>query len=143
MSRTIDISDERFGRLIALEPSKEKATNKSKKWLCKCDCGSKKYIRSSDLRHGKVVSCGCKRSEGIGNRARKHGVSNTLLSDIWQSMKQRCYNKNNKDYPDYGGRGIIICDEWKHDLKEFYDWAIQNGRSEERRVGKECKYGWG
>src|SRR5690625_7642373 len=107
MSRTIDISDERFGRLIALEPSKEKATNKSKKWLCKCDCGSKKYIRSSDLRHGKVVSCGCKRSEGIGNRARKHGVSNTLLSEIWLSMKQRCENKNKEANTYYSGGGMI------------------------------------
>jgi len=34
-------------------------------------------------------------------------------------MKDRCYNKNNKHYKDYGGRCITVCDEWK-DVKIFY-----------------------
>ena len=35
--------------------------------------------------------------------------------------------KNNKDYNNYGGRGITICDEWKNDFLTFYRWAINNG----------------
>ena len=54
MSRMIDITGKRFGRIVVIEPSKEIATNKSKKWICKCDCGTVKEIRSSDLRFGKV-----------------------------------------------------------------------------------------
>lgn len=36
-----------------------------------------------------------------------------------------CYNSNNKDYKDYGGRGIAVCDEWKNDFKAFWDWSIE------------------
>ena len=49
-------------------------------------------------------------------------------------MKQRCYNSNNKDYPDYGERGITICREWKNDFKAFYDWAINNGYAENLEI---------
>jgi len=42
-------------------------------------------------------------------------------------MKERCYSPNSKDYKDYGNRGITVCDEWKHDFKCFFDWAIPNG----------------
>lgn len=127
MSRMIDITGKRFGRLVAIEPSKDKATNESKKWLCECDCGTKKYIRSSDLRFGKVTSCGCWKDEKTRNRFKVHGKSNTLQYEIWKSMKQRCYNSNNKDYPNYGGRGIKVCDEWKDDFLTFYHWAKYNG----------------
>ena len=41
-------------------------------------------------------------------------------------MKQRCFNPNNRDFPNYGGRGITIFSEWKK-FECFYDWAMQNG----------------
>lgn len=37
---------------------------------------------------------------------------------VWQAMKQRCLNPNNKQYKDYGGRGIAVCDRWL-DFKNF------------------------
>ena len=42
-------------------------------------------------------------------------------------MKNRCENKNSKDYKDYGGRGITICDEWKNDFVEFLYWSLKHG----------------
>lgn len=42
-------------------------------------------------------------------------------------MKDRCYNPNDKNYDDYGGRGIKICDEWLKDVKTFYDWSLISG----------------
>lgn len=42
-------------------------------------------------------------------------------------MKQRCCDKNRKDYPNYGGRGIAICDEWLHDFPNFKRWAESSG----------------
>jgi hypothetical protein len=42
-------------------------------------------------------------------------------------MRLRCYDEKNIAYNRYGGRGITICDEWKNDVKAFYDWAIANG----------------
>jgi hypothetical protein len=37
---------------------------------------------------------------------------NTRLNNTFNDMKQRCYNPKNKNYKEYGGRGITICDEW-------------------------------
>lgn len=44
----------------------------------------------------------------------------------WSHMMARCYNKNNRYYRHYGGRGIIVCDEWQ-DAREFCKWADENG----------------
>lgn len=43
------------------------------------------------------------------------------------NAKQRCYNKNNSKYKNYGKRGIKVCDEWLNDSKSFYNWAMNNG----------------
>lgn len=51
-------------------------------------------------------------------------------------MKDRCYNKNCKQYNDYGGRGIKVCEEWKDDFMSFYNWAIDNGFSEELSIDR-------
>ena len=48
-------------------------------------------------------------------------------------MISRCYNKNNKRYDSYGGRGINICDEWldkTNGFINFYKWSIENGYEE-------------
>ena len=42
-------------------------------------------------------------------------------------MHERCYCENHQQFKDYGGRGIIICDEWKNDFNSFYEWALNNG----------------
>lgn len=39
---------------------------------------------------------------------------------VWTGMKSRCSDKNNKDYPNYGGRGITVCDRWKNSFENFY-----------------------
>lgn len=59
-----------------------------------------------------------------------HGMSNTRLYGVWGGMKDRCYNKNNPGYHHYGGRGIVVCDEWKNDFMSFYKWAMANGYDE-------------
>ena len=42
-------------------------------------------------------------------------------------MKRRCYNKHNEHFDRYGGRGITVCQEWKSDFMNFYDWATTHG----------------
>lgn len=49
------------------------------------------------------------------------------LKSIYQGMKQRCYNPKRPNYKYYGGRGIVICDEWLYNSRAFYDWAMANG----------------
>ena len=61
-----------------------------------------------------------------GRFKNSHGLSGHPLYKLWGHIKERCYNKNNTNYKNYGGRGIIVCDEWKDNFKLFYDWAINN-----------------
>lgn len=42
-----------------------------------------------------------------GSDARKHPLYNS-----WRGMLDRCNTESNKAYPNYGGRGIKICDRW-------------------------------
>ena len=44
-------------------------------------------------------------------------------------MIQRCENKSNKNFSNYGGRGIKVCIEW-HDLENFIRWAYEKGYEE-------------
>jgi hypothetical protein len=58
---------------------------------------------------------------------KSHNLSYHPLYSVWNSMRQRCYNGNNKSYHNYGGRDIIVCNEWNRDFKTFYNWAYANG----------------
>ena len=57
----------------------------------------------------------------------KHGLKKHLLYTVWVRIKQCCYNKNNKDYSHYGGRGIDVYSLWRNNFKLFYDFCIANG----------------
>lgn len=65
--------------------------------------------------------------------AQKHGLSHTRLHRIWHSMYCRCYYPSTNQYKSYGGKGIKVCEEWKHidGFIRFYDWAITNGYKED------------
>ena len=51
-------------------------------------------------------------------------------------MIRRCYNKNDRGYPNYGGRGITVCDEWSNDFLSFYNWAISNGYADNLTIDR-------
>lgn len=51
----------------------------------------------------------------------RHGKAGTPIYKVWSTMKARCYNKKNKAYPRYGGRGIKVCDRWKNSFEKFYE----------------------
>lgn len=57
----------------------------------------------------------------------QHGMCNTRLYSIWESMKTRCANPNHKSYVDYGGRGISVCETWGNSFTAFMEWAVENG----------------
>jgi hypothetical protein len=64
---------------------------------------------------GGSKSCGCIKI----NNLYKHGESLSKEYRVWHQMKQRCYNKKNKRYYRYGGRGIFVCEKWKNDFSAF------------------------
>lgn len=54
-----------------------------------------------------------------GRRTRRHGLSNTSEYRAWQTMRLRCLVPTNAAYPDYGGRGITVCDRWLDSPENF------------------------
>lgn len=125
MPKLIDLTGSRFGRLVVVERAEN--IGRTTRWLCRCDCGNTVVVRQPDMRSGRTQSCGCIHKEQLADRNRTHGLSYTRLCSIWRAMKVRCYSQNSQAYPNYGGRGIKICDEWKNDIEAFYTWAMANG----------------
>jgi len=117
-----NMSGLKFGRLTVLE--NYTIINKVTKWECLCECGKQLFVAAGGLQSGKRKSCGCYLKDNPPFR--KHGLDGSRINQIWYNMKTRCFNKNNGQYVDYGGRGITICEEWL-DFMNFYNWAIANG----------------
>lgn len=111
--KIIDLTNRRFGLLTVLKLIGRK--HGGALWLCKCDCGSIAKCRSDRLKSGANKSCGCLSKKMLGLRL-NHGhsprnkCSPTYIS--WSCMIQRCTNPNYKQYKDYGGRGVLICQRW-------------------------------
>lgn len=49
-----------------------------------------------------------------------HGMDGSSIYKCWMSMRARCNNHKDRDYPKYGGRGIIVCPEWNNSFIKFY-----------------------
>lgn len=131
MGKEIDITGKKYGMLTAIERVENYRTQ-GNYWLCRCDCGNTAIVRKYDLVHLKNHSCGCYQRKSAKERHTTHNKSKTNLYAVWNSMKQRCYNPNSKPYKNYGGRGIIVCDDWlgKDGFANFEKWAYENGYSE-------------
>lgn len=131
MPNFIDISGQRYGRLVALErvPRKRGKTY----WKCKCDCGQEIVAQYYSIVSGNTKSCGCLRKEFPNHKT--HGDSYTRLYRIWNTMNLRCNKPSQNCYKDYGGRGISVCDEWKH-FEPFKEWAIAAGYSDELTIDR-------
>lgn len=106
-----------FGRLTAicaLAPNKKHQT-----WMFRCECGTEKPIRVSHVVNGCVISCSCLQGKKSAARLTTHGLTYSPEYSTWTRMKCRCYNKRDISYPNYGGRGITVCDRWLNSFKNF------------------------
>lgn len=110
-----------------VEPHTTNGGRKIRKAEFMCHCGNVFETTIRNIKGDHTKSCGCKTKELLSNSNHKHGLRKHPLYGIWCDMKQRCFNKNDIEYINYGGRGITVCDEWKTDFKTFYGWAISNG----------------
>ncbi len=128
-----DLTGQRFGMLTVISRAEDYVQYSGKRivqWLCVCDCGTEKVIRGKHLKSGAIVSCGCYGKMKRLDSVTKHGHKGHRLYGVWCNMKNRCYNTKVKCYPRYGGRGIVVCDEWKDYFQAFYDWSMKNGYDE-------------
>lgn len=134
MPRKYDLLGKKFGRLTVYAVCYNKRGKRA--WKCLCDCGNENIVETAELIRGKSTSCGCYRKEKNLNIVTTHGMTNTRLFHIFDSMKARCYRKKSINYNLYGGRGIKICDEWLNDNKKFFEWAFKNGYKEDLTIDR-------
>ena len=135
MSRVLNLTGQRFGRLVVIERSTNSKSGKAR-WRCECDCGNDIVILSTNLVRGLTHSCGCLNRESASVRFGTHRLSESRLHETWSGMKKRCYNPNSKSFPAYGGRGIEVCEEWKDDFLSFYNWAMSNGYADDLTIDR-------
>ena len=133
MGKLIDLTGQKFGKLTVVD----RAANRGKEtmWNCICECGNSTTVGSGCLRSGSTKSCGCNRFNP--SHRKTHGQSHSRLYYVYRNMLNRCYNPKVNDFPNYGGRGISVCDEWRKDFQSFYDWAIISGYRDGLKRG-EC-----
>lgn len=117
----------KFGRLTVIEATRQQTSGKHFLIHCRCDCGEESMVASTHLRTGHTRSCGCLKGEKVIKKGTRHGGANTKLYQTYLGMKRRCYCKTGKSYINYGGRGIVICDDWLASFNSFRYWAMCNG----------------
>lgn len=85
--------------------------------LVQCKCGKIKRVRLANLKNGDSTQC---RSCAITTHGNTQDKRKTVEYHTWQDMKHRCYNRKNKRYKDYGGRGITVCARWLNSFENFF-----------------------
>ena len=128
-SRIQDLTGRTYGRLTVITRA-HNTKGGLPQWLCKCECGEETIVRGDYLRSGITKSCGCYRKERVRENRTTHGQYRTKLYRVWARMKTRCLLETADNYESYGGRGITICDEWREDFQNFFDWAMSHGYKE-------------
>ena len=81
-------------------------------------CGREFEVRVYSVKIGNARSCGCQKNK----QKITHGLTNSRFYSTWVDMVKRCSDIKNKDYKDYGGRGITVCEEWL-DIRNFIAWC--------------------
>lgn len=135
MSKRLNLTDVRFGKLVGIKPRPDLAHDSNMVWEFKCDCGAVVFRDTGHIKQSKDPSCGCFKKEAISIANGTHHQSHSRLWDIHRAMKQRCQNPNNTAYERYGGRGITVCDEWQH-FEPFREWALSNGYSDNLTIDR-------
>lgn len=132
-----DLTGQVFGRLTVISP--HHTTRLGTYWNCKCICGNECVVLTTKLSNGHTTSCGCRKEEinqAISDMNKTHELSNSRIYSIYRGMISRCYNNYSTNYKRYGGRGITVCQEWLDDFMNFYNWAMDNGYSDDLSIDR-------
>ena len=114
--KLIDLTGQRFGRLVASEKTRIGVVAA---FVCQCDCGKQVTVRSQSLRKGETTSCGCARAERMRAEKTTHGLYKSPTYNSWRAMLARCNDSTHRQFKDYGGRGISVCEAWQGSFEAF------------------------
>lgn len=98
----------KFGRLTVVSELPSRGWHR--RLMCVCDCGTRHEASASNLRSKHIQSCGCLQAEVRSATHTKHGMTGNVVCRAWYHMIDRCYNSKHPSFPDYGGRGIKVCE---------------------------------
>lgn len=137
MGFLIEMIGQKFSRLLVVSRAAKREGESRAYWLCKCDCGTEEIaVSGKALRSGATRSCGClgvewathmgSNSAFVAKRAEKrvrHGHKRkddaSAEYKTWLRIKSRCSRLTDKDYANWGGRGIRVCPEWASSFERF------------------------
>lgn len=119
MPRLIDLTDKNVGRWTVEQ--RVLSTGRHVMWRCRCACGTVKDVPAYALIHEESKSCGCLIGDVLKARNTTHGRARTREYASWSMAKNRCHNPTAARWDDYGGRGIEMCEQWRHSFQAFYD----------------------
>ena len=116
-------------------------SHKYKYYFCKCKCRRDYICKAGELQRGTSKSCGCYNREFQRNRITeynkiekvKHDGRYTRIYRTWINIRQRCFNPSHHSFPEYGGRGVTVCEEWRNldnGFENFRKLAYENGYSD-------------
>jgi hypothetical protein len=118
----LDLRGMKFGMLTVIKEVRGKRGKRQ--WICICDCQNEKPPEERETivtRHDYLIHtnhpkehCGCIRKGGLPTQFKQE-------YHIWNMMLRRCYNPSHEGYPNYGGRGITVCDRWKEAFAHFLE----------------------
>lgn len=129
MQRRVNLVGQAFGRLAVMAYAGADAHSNAR-WSCSCSCGNTRVVFGFDLKKGHTTSCGCWRKENNQRIGQTHGLSGLPEYRVWWSMRARCRNPKDKNWPYYGGRGVTVWPVWD---KSFVPWFEYMGRKPSRR----------
>lgn len=123
--KKLDLVGLKFGKLTVLSELKERNPHGKVLFHCKCDCGNEVNVIGTKLKNGWSKSCSCLQKETVKKRSKidnkTHGLSKTSIYNTYYTMINRCINPNSQSYPNYGGRGIKVCDRWLDSFENFIE----------------------
>lgn len=135
MSKLIDLTGQRFGRLTVLQKDNKRITKSGSYWICQCDCGNIKSIKSSSLRRGEIQSCGCLRNERTKQAKEQLGLVDDLIGQRFGLLT--VIGKSSKRSA--GGSVYWICKCDCENIKEIQSNNLKR-KDENRTISCGCKH---
>lgn len=134
-----DLLGKKFNRLLVIAPAEPVGVRRRSAWLCQCDCGTQKIVKSDELKSGDTKSCGCWNQEQRSARAQNLYSGNIKYTPRETSARRVWRNRYNDgiSFEDFltisqqncfycGGAPNNICNNAKEDSKSS-EYARKNG----------------